>query len=42
MKDVEKERFLLNTPISERERERERQRERDQYRFLKHGSKTHC
>ena len=38
MKDIEKERFLLNTPISERERERER----DQYRFLKHGSKTHC
>ena len=26
MKDVEKERFLLNTPISERERERERER----------------
>ena len=26
MKDIEKERFLLNTPISERERERERER----------------
>ena len=26
MKDVEKERFVLNTPISERERERERER----------------